>query len=361
MPASAGEDPCVRRGGWFSRVSGRYPLKASTAELLRPGEARPFTTSVETLESDYPARILPFFHSGKEGFFSGEGGVPIHFRSWQVPNSKGTVLLLHGASDSMATWPENIFNLAEAGYNVYMLDHRGHGQSGRLAKDPQIVHVDQFENYVRDVKTFVDTVVKPDGHAKVHLIGTSAGGTIAAKYAEDHPEDVSKVVLAAPMLKIIFPMRLPGPVVQAVASGAVLTGNGASYAPFQGPPNPDFWKAMQPSRGKVITQMRAEAMPPETLLGGMSYQWLQQAVQASREASRNGGKVQSPVLILQAGDETLVRNTEMDRFARSVPDAAVRLYPGVDHGILTGNDTTRDVIFRDILQFLENGNPPSGQ
>ncbi len=121
-----------------------------------------------------------------------------------------TVVFVHGA-----TYPaETAFDLplggmswmdfiASRGFDVYLLDVRGYGRSGRpaamdrpAAESPPFATTDQAAD---DVGAVVDFVLGRRSLAKLDLLGWSWGTSIMATYAARHPEMVERLVLYAPV------------------------------------------------------------------------------------------------------------------------------------------------------------------
>jgi pimeloyl-ACP methyl ester carboxylesterase len=70
-------------------------------------------------------------------------------------------------------------------YRTYALDFWGFGESGK--KQPSY----SVDDYVSMVNQFMEQL----GIARAPLVGHSMGGTVSLKFAIDHPERVSKVVV----------------------------------------------------------------------------------------------------------------------------------------------------------------------
>jgi 3-oxoadipate enol-lactonase len=98
------------------------------------------------------------------------------------------VLLLHGwMFQSDLNWWRCYGPLADAGYRVVAIDHRGHGRGLRTPADFRLT----------DCADDAAAVVRALGCAPVTAVGYSMGGTIAQLLARDHRELLSGVVLSA--------------------------------------------------------------------------------------------------------------------------------------------------------------------
>jgi lysophospholipase len=338
---------------------GGKPVDPTIRPPLAPGEPRPVSTSDKTLEKDYRERVLPFFETGTRGYFTGKDGVKIHHRHWEVPNAKGTIVLLHGASESMGLYAEMIYNLAEKGYNVYALDHRGHGHSGRMTADPDMLYVERFSDYVDDVETFVDQVVKPNGHSTFNIVSSSMGAQIGTQYAQRHPENVERLVASTPMYGIKFPFGLNTRTAQALANSLKLAGKAKSYAPGEGKPPAEPHMVMPEGRPRYSWKARGEMEDPDPLAWGVSVNWTATATQATFNGWAKMNKLTMPVLLIKAGQDTRIKNSAVDGAARRMPNAKVVTYPEASHSIVRANDAIRDPMMRDLFDFLETPVPAS--
>ncbi len=104
------------------------------------------------------------------------------------------VLLIHGYGQNRYAWhlPSRSFvnYLAEAGYDVFNLDLRGHGRSRHLGARPPR----DLGEYVReDVPAAVETVRELSGHDRTFLVGHSLGGLISYAAAPLIPDEVAGI------------------------------------------------------------------------------------------------------------------------------------------------------------------------
>ena len=62
------------------------------------------------------------------------------------------------------------------GFSVFIHDHRGQGQSGRMVRDKQMGYIDSFQYYIDDMKSFYDNFVSKTEHDEVFLLAHSLEG-----------------------------------------------------------------------------------------------------------------------------------------------------------------------------------------
>lgn len=160
-----------------------------------------------TSEADVPTlyrQTLPDFwrQHAVEGEFKGKDGVTIRYAALRQEKVDRAILIVNGRVESYLKYQELAWDLWRQGYSLYLIDHRGQGMSGRMLDDPQKGYVDQFDDYVVDLKQFHDQIIMAEQPAKLFLLAHSMGGAISARYLERWPEDIKAAVLSSPMLGI---------------------------------------------------------------------------------------------------------------------------------------------------------------
>jgi pimeloyl-ACP methyl ester carboxylesterase len=113
------------------------------------------------------------------------GGVTIH----AVDSGTGTpIVLVHGYWDSAEiSWATTgVIDALAAHHRVIAMDCRGHGRSGKPAG------ADAYgAEMVRDIERVLDDA----GIERAHIVGHSMGAMITLRFAADHPDRTSSVVL----------------------------------------------------------------------------------------------------------------------------------------------------------------------
>lgn len=136
------------------------------------------------------------------GVFLAEDRVRIFHQSWRVEKPKAVVLVSHGIGEHSGRYGNLMEALEGKNVSFYASDHRGSGMSGGLRG-----HVDDFSKFYRDLKYFVDNVVRKENkNVPIILIGHSLGGLIAELYALEYPEDITGLILSAPALYSVIPV-----------------------------------------------------------------------------------------------------------------------------------------------------------
>lgn len=101
------------------------------------------------------------------------------------------VLLVHGHPRTGSTWHAVAPALVEAGHRVVVPDMRGYGQSGKAVLRP-----DHAQQSKRAVAGDLATLMSRLGEGRYAAVGHDRGCYAAMRLALDHPQSVSRVVLA---------------------------------------------------------------------------------------------------------------------------------------------------------------------
>ena len=128
-------------------------------------------------------------------------GGTLHAEVYEQPTATRAVVVLHGYTESGEKFREMTWYFLNEKFNVYAIDHRGHGKSVRKISDTSITHVDAFSDYLRDLEEFMSGVVLPrTEHLPRVLYAHSMGGAIGGMTLMNHPEYFARAVLTAPMI-----------------------------------------------------------------------------------------------------------------------------------------------------------------
>lgn len=317
-----------------------------------------FAISEKDYRQSFESLVMPFYESaGVSGEFAGVGGIKIAYRKFEVPNEKGALVFSPGRGESYLTYPELEYDLVQAGFSVYVIDHRSQGYSGRIARDPQVVTVESYDNYVTDFTTFVDTVVNSVPHAHRYLLTNSMGGPIGALYLAKHPATFERAVLSVPMFEINT-HGIPEPIGLALAKFETSIGHGDHFAKLGGEKPYDFnaQKDCDSTDGHVVRRCEIANLVranPATASGGSSYRWVAQSLETTRQIRKGlGTQIQIPVLIFQAGRDQLVLPGGEDGFCRQAPHCTKLSFPSASHEILSERDEIRTPAVRAITEFF---------
>jgi pimeloyl-ACP methyl ester carboxylesterase len=111
-------------------------------------------------------------------------GTRAHYRGRGATNAP-VLLLLHGSNSSFLTWEPWSKRLSDA-FHVIAVDLPGHGLTGAVPNEDY-----SQEAMAKFVGEFADRM----GLKSFALAGNSMGGGVAARFAEEHPGRVTKLIL----------------------------------------------------------------------------------------------------------------------------------------------------------------------
>ena len=314
-------------------------------------------TQETELPEKYHTLINPFWDNQvQKGQFSGEQEVKIHTAWILHPQSKGSIVISSGRTEGSIKYKEVFYDLYQNGYSVFTLDHRGQGQSGRMAQNPDKGHVEDYSFFVADLQQFITEIVLPHSQSKPNLLCHSMGCAIGALYLISYPDTFQKVVFSSPMFGI------NAPIPQWLAQGILGThrffntvfGSEPWYFPGQGD------KQTEPFTGNGVTHsevryQQAEAVFEElgVALGGITGGWLKASMWAMNTVAEQAEKIKIPALLLQSGGDTIVANETQDVVCNSMPDCQLINIPNAKHELLMEQDQYRNPAMTHILQFFE--------
>ena len=166
-------------------------------------------------EKDFPEKIAKieseFDKIRKEGFFDSFDGKKLYFEYFPKENAKASVVIVHGLSEFTKKFYEIAWYFYLEGYSVYLYDQRCHGRSCRLGARADILHVDKFSDYAKDLNEFIKNIVLKTSDKPIYLYSHSMGGAAAALYLSKWQDTVKKAVMSAPLNPLASKMSLSFP------------------------------------------------------------------------------------------------------------------------------------------------------
>lgn len=331
------------------------------SEKERDGDMTEQLKKLRLQEADYVQTmetvVEPYLKSVcRNGMLQGTDGANLSYYVYGEEDAHTTLVLVHGFSEFVEKYQAFIFRFLQMGFRVCALELRGHGGSDRFVQDVSMVYVDDFREYVRDVRRFVKKVVVLYNGKKI-LLGHSMGGLIAALYIEKYTCDFDGAVLSSPMMQMKT-RNVPFAVTRLYADTMVRTGHGKEYVkgdgPYDGISDPDTSSCELRVRHDYI--MKKRQAHKEYRTWGASYSWLSASCKAAVQARRrsNVKRIQIPVLFLVAGKDRMVRPEITKRFARCIPSARYVYFENARHEIWNAGDRDRMLFFEEIDAFARS-------
>jgi alpha-beta hydrolase superfamily lysophospholipase len=119
----------------------------------------------------------------------------LHVHRWENPAARYVALIAHGVAEHALRYEHVAQALVNDGAAVFAPDHYGHGLS-----DGERGLVEDIEAYVDDLHLVADLAREAHPGLPLVLIGHSLGGIIATRFAQRHQDELTALVLSAPVI-----------------------------------------------------------------------------------------------------------------------------------------------------------------
>lgn len=133
------------------------------------------------------------------GTFLSSDGLTLRTRRWEPRGEvRSRMILIHGIHEHSGRYAQVATELMRHGIEIVALDLRGHGES-----EGERAMVESFDEYIQDVRRYVDEVVSQRADVPLVLFGHSMGGLIVSATVVDRgTEGLSGVALSSPALAL---------------------------------------------------------------------------------------------------------------------------------------------------------------
>lgn len=316
----------------------------------------------EGYEDNMDNVVTPYLENiVRKGYIKGEEDLDIYYEKYIVPSSKGSIVISHGYTEYSGRYSELIYYFVQKGYSVFILDHRGHGYSGSLGtEDNTQINVENYDYYISDFKSFLDEIVIPSKgeNEKLFLFAHSMGGCIGTLFLEEYPEYFDAAILNAPMLQIDTG-NYPSFVAKIIAEAMNFIGLGDNYVfghgKYEDEDNiEESGTSSQPryeyNNNTIINKNKYAQR------GGASFHWLEEGFEATKKAisEENASKVEIPVLLFQAEDDTYVEPDGQNEFQENAKNCDLEIIKGAKHSIFSENDDILVDYLNEVFSFYED-------
>ncbi len=288
------------------------------------------------------------------------GGVRLRAAFARPPSvaPRATVVLLTGRAEFLEKYAETIADLTASGFAVAALDWRGQGGSSRLVRGTRACgHVADYRHYLDDLDVLLEAAAREGLPAPRLMVATSMGGHIGLRHLAERPAGFRGAALIAPMIDINFG-RLPPGLVRRMARLAVRLGQAERYAFGQGDPRPGRCRfagnVLTGSPERYAAWQALQGRHPDLALGGVTFGWLDASLRSIGALAGHGWAegIDLPVLILQAGAESVVSNRAQDVLVARLPRGRLVRLPAARHDLLWEAAPVRDRVIGEITGFL---------
>lgn len=258
----------------------------------------------------------------------------VHIRAKNPTPDTPAMVMLTGFTEMAEHMREMAYYFWQAGYSVYILEHRGHGRSPRDVEDLGLIWIDDFRRYVADVEKLIRTVVRPAvadaaagvagaaaALAPVHVYAHSMGGGVAlalAEHAAEYaPELVDKYVLTAPM--VAPRSTLSDGLTRLIANlGAFFASKKRIFiqknqTEFNRVFDEDYARGLNHGRALWLHEQRCAVETNQ--MYAASYGWMKAAGKLTEYILKNADKISTPVLLFQSPQDAWVSVEKQNELA----------------------------------------------
>lgn len=268
-----------------------------------------------------------------EGRFAGVGGLEIYWQAWLPQGDPRTVVLLaHGGAEHSGRYEWTAGELVARGQAVYAIDHRGHGRS----QGPR-AYVDRLEHAVADLNTLSDLARERHPGVPCFLLGHSMGGLIALAYALRHQDELTGLVLTAP-LAVLDANVVARTAVRALSAVA---------------PRLPIYKIDSTTVSRDPEVVRAYERDPLNHRGLLPARTVAELATGTAGLPERLPSLRLPILTLYGTADRLVSTTgsALVEACCGSSDCTVRGYDGLYHELL--NEPERDRVLGDVADWIE--------
>jgi lysophospholipase len=324
-----------------------------------------FTTEPQFSQS-YSKDISEFWQQGQFSHFFGVNRIRLNYAVFSNAENQDCIVLVPGRSEGYLKYKELSYNLAQQGYNVFILDHRGQGISERILPSPFKGYVADFDHYSDDLHAFIEQVVGKYCQTKPYLLAHSMGGAIAIRYMQRHQDMIKAAVISSPMIAINS-----GGIPRWLAACLIRFGSQLnqwlSDNPWYFLGQTDFKMSSFADNNLMQSSKRYQTFyelyhsTTEIQLGGVTFHWLAQALKTEKIIFEQLHRLNTPLLVLQASGDSIVDNQRQNLFCQqlnqlqpdSCPGGKPVVIPEAYHELFFEADKYRDQALTHTLAWFK--------
>ena len=290
----------------------------------------------------------------KDDCFLSSDGKKLHYEAYDKLISRGSIVILHGFTESAEKFREVSYYFRKAGYSVFALDLRGHGKSHHDSDNPLRVDIDSFDLYAKDLGIFIDKIVRPLSKNKdVYIYSHSLGSTVALMYMMNNPYAVTKAVLSSPM--ICGNMGMPVAVAGTVAKALNVIGGKKIGAPGRCVFNKNQSFESSDATSKARFDYYHNKRVGESLYqtSGPSFSWVSASLQARDKILSDDeiSDLRSELIIFKPEEDKQLLGEYTDMFAEKAK-VKIKNVKNSRHEIFMSGDDTLKWYMEEILEFF---------
>jgi lysophospholipase len=311
------------------------------------------------LYENYDSAIIPFWKNNAQSVsFIGVDNKKVHTVNIRTGNNKA-IVICQGRNESALKYKELAFDLNQQGYDLFFIDHRGQGFSQRLGGDRHRSHINHFQDYIEDLNTYITSLKLAKHYQHRFLLSHSLGGTVSTLYLEQFKHSFNACILFCPMFSINFGM--PNTIAKVITQSYSTINNWFFNKPcyvFNGhsyQTKPFDKNELTSSKLRFTLSNNIFTKYPETQLGSPTMHWVSESISAANQAIKYASLIDIPVLLIQAGADTIVSHAGQTKFFNNLTEFnnnELMIIPTAKHEILIEQDQYRIPALNKVLEFM---------
>ena len=293
------------------------------------------------------------------GTFQTTDNQTIRTARWEAKsNKRGTLFFLQGMGGFIEGYTDFAQRMNDLGFDVFTLDWRGQGGSSRITDKQSLLHINNFDDYIKDLEGYF--AQQKEFARPIIVVGNSMGGHIALRYIYNHPNSVDGLIALSPMVDVNTD-KYPYFLARAMAKTFKTLGGSEKFIFGFSNFNLDkciinFNPNKYGDRGKYISDCVFLSDHENLATGGPSFSWLAAAFDSCDKIKDYdfGSRISIPVLMVTVPHDHLVDADAQRELCAIMPKCRQILYQDGHHNLLKDRDEIVDRLVHDIDRFVKD-------
>ena len=279
---------------------------------------------------------------GSESKFVELANQEVHYVTAGNPSSKRLIVLLHGFGASAFSYKDVLAPLGEIGY-VIAYDRTGFGFTDR----PTSWSGENPYGIQGQIALLDELVTEFGANKEVIILGHSAGGNVAATYAEAYPEKVQQLILFAPAIGLA---GAPGASFNWIFNIPQIDHLGPLLVSTIATSGLDLLYESYVDDSKITDEVLAGYTAPLKVKGWEKAFWLFNKAPRSTNVGERISELKMATLVITGDEDTVVATSDSVLVSQRIPNAKLVEIAGTGH---LPNEEKPEEFAREVIKFIE--------
>lgn len=300
MPSAQTRLPCSRGMLLIVLLLLMYGLTGCSTKHPGPMIGPPLDNTAWLATLEAPQSLLHALHQGQVEFMETGDNEVVPVRVFGGSGKLRPILFTHGLQSHSGWFAQSAAFLARLGHPVYAMDRRGSG----LSPAPR-GHIDDFQEWSHEIDRVAQNIMARHGYDRFFLVGHCFGAIPATVYAINHPEHLQGLILTTPAIYTITSIPLPDML------RILFSTKEARDFTISSPLTPESFTE--------LTEYQQFISKDPLALRETTGQFYWQVYQARKYITANVQQLESPLLMVLAGQDPISDNSNNRKFFAQVP------------------------------------------